>query len=162
VLKQYDIEFDPSLVEEGNWEVQSGYQAACRLMKLDDRPTAIFAANDLMALGAIYGIQKSGLTVPGDVAVVGYDDQDFAGFSNPTITTVRSPAFEMGKLAAKLILDRLENQKEILDPIKVAGSLVIRESSGSKQVDLPTEHYISHTLPPEPLIRKWKGKNKHD
>jgi DNA-binding LacI/PurR family transcriptional regulator len=162
VLKQSGIELDPTLVEEGNWEVQSGYQAACRLMKLDDRPTAIFAANDLMALGAIYGIQKSGLTVPGDVAVVGYDDQDFAGFSNPTITTVRSPAFEMGKMAAKLILDRLENQKEILDPIKVAGSLVIRESSGSKQVDLPTEHYISHTLPPESLIRKWKGKNKHD
>jgi DNA-binding LacI/PurR family transcriptional regulator len=162
VLEKYSIPFDPELVQEGNWEVQSGNQAACRLMQIPDKPTAIFAANDLMALGAIYGIQKSGFKVPDNVAVVGYDDQDFAGFSNPTITTVRSPAFEMGKLAAKLILDRLENQTEMLDPIKVPGTLVIRESCGSKLAELPAEHYISHTLPPESLIQKWKGKNKHE
>ncbi len=162
VLEKHEIPFDPELVQEGNWEVQSGNQAACRLMKIGNRPTAIFAANDLMALGAIYGIQNTGLKVPEDVAVVGYDDQDFAGFSKPTITTVRSPAFEMGKLAAKLILDRLENQIEILDPIKVPGTLVIRESCGSNQATLPAEHYISHTLPPESLIQKWKGKNKHE
>ncbi len=162
VLSKYGIPFDSELVQVGNWEVQSGNQAACHLMQTTDRPTAIFAANDLMALGAIYGIQKSGFRVPEDVAVVGYDDQDFAGFSNPTITTVRSPAFEMGKLAAKLILDRLENQTEMLDPIKVPGTLVIRESCGSNQAALPSEHYISHTLPPESLIQKWKGKNKHE
>jgi LacI family transcriptional regulator len=162
VLKQNNIEFDPTLVEEGTWEVQSGFNAATRLLKLAERPTAIFAANDLMALGAIYAVQKSGLQVPGDVAVVGYDDQDFAAFSNPTITTVRSPSFEMGQLAAKLILDRLENQNDILDPIKVKGSLMIRESCGSKQVQLPAEHYVSQNMPPESLIKKWKGKNKHE
>lgn len=162
VLKQNNIEFDPSLVEEGTWEVQSGFNTATRLLSLPERPTAIFAANDLMALGSIYAVQKSGLAVPGDVAVVGYDDQDFAAFSNPTITTVRSPSFEMGQLAAKLILDRLENQNEILDPIKVTGTLVIRESCGSKQVELPTEHYVSQNMPPESLIKKWKGKSKHE
>ena len=60
VLEQYGISFDPTLVAEGTWEVQSGYPAVKKFLELPDRPTAIFAANDLMALGAIYAIQDAG------------------------------------------------------------------------------------------------------
>ncbi|HEX7555370.1 MAG TPA: LacI family DNA-binding transcriptional regulator, partial [Leptolinea sp.] len=103
VLAQYGISCDLSLVEEGNWEVQSGYQAAKKFLMMQARPTAIFAANDLMALGAIYAVQDACLNVPKDIAVVGYDDRDITSFSKPTITTVCPPSFEMGQLAAQLI-----------------------------------------------------------
>ncbi len=86
-----------------------------------------------MALGAIYAIQDAGLNVPKDIAIVGYDDRDIASFSKPTITTVCPPSFEMGQLAAQLMLDRLENQIEIQDPIRVQGKLIIRESCGAEQ-----------------------------
>jgi len=158
VLTQYEIPSDPSLIEEGTWEVQSGYQAAKKFLEMTERPTAIFAANDLMALGAIYAIQDAGLKVPKDIAVVGYDDREIASISNPTITTVCPPSYEMGQLAAQLILDRLENQDEIKDPIRVQSRLIVRESCGAEQGKPPLEHYISHTLPPESLIQRWRGK----
>ena len=129
---------------------------------MQERPTAIFAANDLMALGAIYAIQDAGLNVPKDIAVVGYDDRDISSFSKPTITTVSPPSFEMGKLAAQLKVDRLENQTEIQDPIRIQGTLIVRESCGAKQIMIPPEHYVSHTNPPEPLIRRWRGKNPEE
>jgi len=162
VLAEHGIAFEPTLIEEGTWEVQSGYQATKKFLSLTEHPTAIFAANDLMALGAIYAIQDAGLNVPRDIAIVGYDDRDLASFSNPTITTVCPPSFEMGQLAAQLILDRLENQVEIKDPIRVQGKLIIRESCGAVQENIPPEHHISHTLPPESLVRKWRGKNPLD
>ena len=159
VLAQYEIPFDLTLVEEGTWEVQSGYHAVKKFLAMRDRPTAIFAANDLMALGAIYAIQDSGLDVPKDIAVVGYDDRDFASFSKPTITTICPPSFEMGQLAAQVILNRLENQNEIEYPLRVQGKLIIRESCGAEHGQIPLERYVSHTNPPEPLIRRWRGKN---
>jgi DNA-binding LacI/PurR family transcriptional regulator len=162
VLEKYGIPYDPSLVEEGTWEVQSGYPIAKKHLGMPDRPTAIFAANDLMALGAIYAIQDAGLSVPQDIAVVGYDDRDIASCSRPTITTVCPPSFEMGKLAAQLMVDRLENQIEIKDPILVQGKLIVRESCGAEQGEIPLDHYASHTLPPESLVRRWRGKNMQE
>jgi len=162
VLAQYGISFDPSLVEDGTWEVQSGYHAAKKFLAVPDRPKAIFAANDLMALGAIYAVQEAGLNVPKDLAVVGYDDREIASISKPTITTVCPPSFEMGQLAAQLILDRIENQNEIKDPVRVQGRLVIRESCGAEQGKPPLEHYVSHTNPPESLTRRWRGKTSQD
>jgi DNA-binding LacI/PurR family transcriptional regulator len=162
MLAHYEIPFDPSLVEEGTWEVQSSYPAIKKYLAMQDRPTAIFAANDLMALGAIYAIHDAGLNVPKDIAIVGCDDRDIASFSKPTITTICPPCFEMGKSAAQLIVDCLENQIEIQDPIRIQGTLIIRESCGAKQIMIPPEHYVSHTNPPEPLIRKWRGKNSDE
>ena len=159
ILTRSGIPYDPSSVEEGTWEVQSGYSAAKKFLALPDIPTAIFAANDFMALGAIYAIQDAGLNVPKDIAVVGYDDRDFASFSKPTITTVCSPSFEMGQLAAQLITNRLENQIEIKDPVRVQGKLIIRESCGAERAEISLERYVSHTVPPESLIQKWKGEN---
>ncbi len=159
ILEKYGIPYDPSLVGEGTWEVQSGYPITKNYLSMSDRPTAIFAANDLMALGAIYAVQDAGLNVPKDVAIVGYDDRDIASSSRPTITTVCPPSFEMGKLAARLMVDRLENQIEIKDPIRVQGKLIVRESCGAEKAEIPPDHYVSHTIPPGSLVRKWRGKN---
>ncbi len=162
VLLENGIPYDPTLIEEGTWEVQSGYRAAQKFLGLQVRPTAIFAGNDLMALGAIYAIQEAGLNVPKDIAIVGYDDREIASLSNPTITTVCTPSFEMGKTAARLIVERLERQADLKDPIRVQGRLIIRESCGANTRKVPTDYHISHTIPPESLIRKWRGNTDHE
>jgi DNA-binding LacI/PurR family transcriptional regulator len=154
VLAQLGIAYDPQLVEEGNWEVQSGYPAARKFLALEQRPSAIFAANDLMALGAIYAIQEAGLRVPEDIALVGYDDRDIAGLSRPTITTVTLPCYEMGQASARLLLSRLENQIETEEPIRIRGKLIIRESCGAETGQVSPERYRTHTTPPELLQGK--------
>ncbi len=141
------IAYDPELVATGDWEVQSGYPAAKHFLELPQRPTAIFAANDLMALGAIYAIQESGLRVPEDIAVVGYDDRESASLSRPTITTVTMPCYEMGQAAARLILNLLENGDEAEELIKIRGALIVRESCGAPGGKIPLEKYQSHTTP---------------
>jgi LacI family transcriptional regulator len=126
------IPFESTLVERGDWQVQSGYLAAQRLIALKHPPTAIFAANDLMALGAIYAIQEAGLQVPDDIAVVGYDDRDFSGFVRPAITTVRMPCEEMGCIAAESLLRLINGEVEAVEPILVRGELVVRQSCGAR------------------------------
>jgi len=130
VLTEHGLPVDETLIRHGNWGVDSGYEAARELLTLKDRPTAIFAANDIMAMGAIYAIQKAGLEVPTDIAVVGYDDRDFAAWMRPALTTVRMPSYEMGQAAARLLLQQIK--KEALeDATQVIGKLVVRESCGA-------------------------------
>jgi DNA-binding LacI/PurR family transcriptional regulator len=132
-LAAWGISFDPALVERGDWEVQSGYLATQRLMASERPPTAIFAANDLMALGAIYAIQEAGLQVPGDVAIVGYDDRDFSGFVRPAITTVRMPCEEMGHTSAQSLLRLIDEKVDALEPTLIRGELVVRQSCGARE-----------------------------
>ncbi|GAB4512693.1 MAG: LacI family DNA-binding transcriptional regulator [Anaerolineae bacterium] len=134
-LDAWGIPFDPDLVDRGDWEVQSGYYAAQRLIRVTPRPTAIFAANDLMALGVIYAAQDAGLKVPDDLAVVGYDNRDFAGFVRPAITTVRMPCEEMGRESAACLLKLIRGEARGIDPILVKGELVIRQSCGARKGD---------------------------
>jgi LacI family transcriptional regulator len=98
------IAFDPALVYQGDWQVQSGYRIAQGLLAAPERPTAVFAANDLMALGVIYAAQEIGLSVPNDVALVGYDDRDFTGFVRPALTTIQMPCEKLGQIAADSLL----------------------------------------------------------
>jgi LacI family transcriptional regulator len=154
VLQESGIDFDPALVREGNWEVQSGYPAAKEFLALPQPPTAIFAANDLMALGAIYAIQEANLSVPKDMAVVGYDDREIASIARPTITTVTLPGYEMGYVSAQLLLSRLEGQAEAQEPVRIRGRLIVRESCGAADGKIPLDHYQTHTTPPELLPRR--------
>src|SRR5687767_935278 len=165
-LSEYGIPFDPELVLEGNWEVQSAYPAARRLLELPERPTAIFAANDLMALGAIYAIQEAGLRVPEDIAVVGYDDREIASLSRPTLTTVHMPCYEMGQASTKLLLRLLEEQRESSDSpklldvpesaeaIKIQGQLIVRESCGAEEGKILSDKYHSHAQPRRQLMNR--------
>lgn len=146
-LEGAGIPFDPELMIEGDWEVQSGYPAAKKFLSVPNRPTAIFAANDLMALGAIYAIQESGLNVPEDIAVVGYDDREIASIARPSITTVTLPCYEMGQRSARLLLQLLDKENRGGTPIKIQGKLVIRESSGALEGKIPLDQYKSHTTP---------------
>lgn len=111
-LEQADIAVDESLILSGNFQHDSGYTACQALLEQPHRPTAIFACNDLMAVGALCAIQEVGLRVPEDISVIGYDDIPLAAYTSPRLTTIAQPAQELGKLAAKKLLHRLENRTD--------------------------------------------------
>jgi LacI family transcriptional regulator len=130
-LATWGIALDPALVKQGDWQVQSGYAATQQLIAVAERPTAVFAANDLMALGVTYATQEAGLKVPEDIAVVGYDDRDFAGFVRPALTTVQMPCEKMGHVAAESLLGLIRGEIKTVEPTLVRGDLVVRQSCGA-------------------------------
>jgi len=130
VLEKHDLPVDEALIRQGDWGVDSGYKATQELLALENRPTAIFASNDIMALGAIYAIHEAGLEIPADVAIVGYDDRDFAAWIRPGLTTIRMPSYEMGQAAARLLMKQFARE-ELEDATQIPGKLIIRESCGA-------------------------------
>jgi LacI family transcriptional regulator len=129
-LASADLPFDPELVREGNWQPLAGYQRTQELMNLAAPPTAIFCANDLMAVGCYEALKELGLRIPDDVAVMGYDDREIARHLHPPLTTVLLPHLEMGTIAAENLLDMTATTRPSGRPmqIKVECPLVERES----------------------------------
>jgi DNA-binding LacI/PurR family transcriptional regulator len=113
---------EPSTPEEG-------YYYARKLLESGKPFTALFAFNDISAIGAISAFRDAGLGVPSDVSVVGFDDIKAAAFQNPRLTTVRQPLLRMGELAASTLLERIRNPEHHLVNIYVDPELVIREST---------------------------------
>jgi LacI family transcriptional regulator len=103
-LATADVPFDPELVREGNWEYGSGYEAARALTSLPDPPTAIFFANDRMAVGGYARLREQGLRIPQDISVIGYDDQAICQELSPPLTTMVLPHREMGQWAVEWLL----------------------------------------------------------
>lgn len=104
-LSDAKLPLDPSLIVEGDFSYRSGVDAAAVLFALPDRPTAVFAANDTMALGAMAVAARSSLRVPEDVAIAGFDDTPAGRMVYPPLTTVRQPIAEMAQAAVTAILD---------------------------------------------------------
>ncbi len=98
-LATADIPYDPQLVREGNWQTSAGYEHTLALMKLDDPPTAIFCSNDRMAVGCYEALKETGRSIPDDVSVIGYDDEEVARHLSPQLTTLVLPHREMGRWA---------------------------------------------------------------
>ncbi|BDU76048.1 LacI family DNA-binding transcriptional regulator [Mesoterricola sediminis] len=99
---------DPALEVPGDFSEASGYRAACRLLKLPTRPTAIFAANDDMALGALAALRDQGVKVPEDISLAGFDDVPIVRYLSPALTSVRAPIPELGARAAERLLNIIE------------------------------------------------------
>jgi DNA-binding LacI/PurR family transcriptional regulator len=132
VAKELNIEIKPELtvqLEALDSTPQLGYPFAKKLLERNVPFTALFAYNDISALGAILAFNEAGLRVPEDISVVGFDDIEGAAFSNPTLTTVRQPLVEMGRLAAQTLLARIEGAKEYPSEIPIEPELVIRQST---------------------------------
>jgi LacI family transcriptional regulator len=127
-LATADMPFDPELVCDGNWQPMSGYEGARTLMRLPSRPSAIFCANDLMAVGCYEALRELGLRIPEDIAVMGYDDREIARHLHPPLTTVLLPHFEMGTIAAELLFDMAARLAARPDQIKVECAIVERKS----------------------------------
>ena len=127
-LSTADLPFDPELVRDGNWQPISGYEGAHALMRLPSPPTAIFCANDLMAVGCYDALRELGMRIPDDIAVMGYDDREIARHLHPPLTTVLLPHFEMGTIAAELLFDMAARLAARPDQIKVECPIVERKS----------------------------------
>jgi len=130
-LATADLPFDADLVRPGNWEPSAGYEQTHALLRLPDRPTAIFCANDMMALGCYEALRELGLRVPGDIAVIGYDDREVAQFMHPPLTTLLLPHFEMGTQAAEYIIDHALRPARRPVQLKIECPLVERSSVGT-------------------------------
>jgi LacI family transcriptional regulator len=132
VLASAGVAADPTLSLDGGFSKQKGYESTARLMNLPQpgRPTAIFAANDLSAHGALDAIHEKGLRVPEDVSVVGYDDTWYATVTRPQLTSVNMNIQELGATAANLLISSLEGKMPAKKHVVTSVSLTVRESSG--------------------------------
>lgn len=125
---------DPALQTVGRYDVESGYEGMKRLLQSRDHPTAVFCSNDDMAVGAIKAIVEQGLRVPDDISVAGFDDNVFAAYTTPALTTVRRPIEEVSRRGADMLLamieEKLKNGQTAIrtDQVYLQAELVVRES----------------------------------
>jgi LacI family transcriptional regulator len=106
------VPLDESLRRVGQFSHHSGYQWCLDLLAAEPRPTAVFAANDLIAFGALDAARRVGIRVPAELSIVGFDDIDMAGWEGFNLTTIRQPLAEMGRSAAKLLIERMASDGE--------------------------------------------------
>ncbi|MBN1138512.1 MAG: LacI family DNA-binding transcriptional regulator [Anaerolineae bacterium] len=141
-LAEVGIPFDPALVAPGTGRSDGGELALSLLCALQSPPTAVFCYNDVTAIGLIHAALQVGLSVPGDLAVVGFDDIPFASYIHPPLTTIAQPKLEMGKSAVEMVLALISNRDRanakspgskseipVMSDIVVQGRLIVRESS---------------------------------
>ncbi|TWI10634.1 LacI family DNA-binding transcriptional regulator [Aerolutibacter ruishenii] len=131
-LKQADIPYDPALVVKGEFTFESGMAGARQLLDLPDPPTAIFAANDDMAAGVLRVAGERGLSVPRDLSVCGFDDTPLSRQIFPSLTTVRQPTNDMGRVATEELLKAIRDP-EAGDMVKMGYALQLRESTGPRR-----------------------------
>jgi len=132
VAAEYGIEIRPELVlqlEGLESTPEIGYPYGKALLTRGVPFTALFAYNDISAVGAMRAFQEAGHRIPNDISVVGFDDVSLASFSIPTLTTVRQPLLEMGRIAAQTLIDRIEERAGFLPEIAVEPELVVRSST---------------------------------
>ncbi|MBC8265075.1 MAG: LacI family DNA-binding transcriptional regulator [Anaerolineales bacterium] len=127
-LEQHGIPLSEELVVRGNFRSRGGYEAMWELLALDEPPTAVFACNDLMAIGAICAASQKRLRIPQDVAIVGCDDIALASFTNPSLTTVAQPKHEMGTAAVEMLVERIRDKSRPPTRRLLPTELVLRDS----------------------------------
>lgn len=129
-LKDAGIKVDPELIKyEDNHEFKNGLRAIENLLNLPQRPTAIFACSDLLAIGAMRGVKEHNLRVPEDIAVVGFDDISFASMSNPPLTTIAQPKYDLGCTSMNLLLNQIQGISTIPQVVYLEHELKIRGST---------------------------------
>ncbi len=118
----------PELIFEGTFSQPDGYAGASAFLELPEPPTAIFASNDVMAMGVMDAIRHRGLHIPADVSVIGFDDIPQAALIHPALTTIHQPLEKMGSVAAQMLLDLLRYPDKKAERIELPTELVLRES----------------------------------
>ena len=117
------------MLEAIGLDVASGRDAGARLLGMIPRPTAVFCANDLLALGVLQAMVGAGVRVPDEMAIVGYDDIEFAGAAAVPLTSVRQPAQRLGRTAAELLLAETADPEVAHQAVVFTPELVVREST---------------------------------
>jgi LacI family transcriptional regulator len=132
-LERLGLPYRDDYVRDGDFYFESGSLAMHELLSLPEPPTAVFAASDLMAAGAIRAVEQAGLAVPADIAVVGFDDIQLAAMMQPALTTIRQNKLGLGSAAAEALLRMIERDGAPPPGITLPVELVVRASSGGKR-----------------------------
>jgi DNA-binding LacI/PurR family transcriptional regulator len=130
-LQEFGIAVDAAYVRNAENLQEDGYRLVSELLRIEEYPTALFVVDDLMAVGAYRAIKERQLSIPGDIAVVGFNDNLYSAFMEPPLTTVHIPIYQMGVTAAELIIRVLDGQEVNLDQHILSSELVVRESCGA-------------------------------
>jgi LacI family transcriptional regulator len=136
-LETHGLPYAPALVIAGDFDERSGYAAMQQLLQQHPPPEAVFAANDQMAIGALAAIHESGLRVPEDIALVGFDDIEPARYLQPPLTTVHQDIVGQGQLAVRMLLDRMNDPNAPAETRVLPTDLVLRRSCGCLPVSAP-------------------------
>jgi LacI family transcriptional regulator len=129
-LNKYKLKVDESLMLSGSFKSKSGYDNLLKLIKSDNIPDAVFAGNDLIALGILHCAQEQGLRVPEDLGIIGFDDIPYADLPQVQLTTIAQPKYQMGKYAIELLLKELNDKtKREIKRIILEPELIIRKTT---------------------------------
>ncbi len=132
-LSDHHIAFDPQLVLEKGYTFAEGKEAMARLIQLPSPPTAVLCGNDILAIGAIVCAKEKGMQVPRDLSVVGFDDMEISAYYDPPLTTMAVPAYEMGELAAKILIEHIRGEINSPQQFILETKLMIRGSTDKKR-----------------------------
>ena len=130
-LAKHGVRIAPEYIQETKFDRDSGYRSGVRLLSMLPRPTAIFASNDLMALGALLAARELGLRCPADISIIGFDNLELGMFTDPALSSVHQSGYQMGARAARLLLDRIKGKKGRAQQIVLPTELKIRNSVAS-------------------------------
>lgn len=128
-FREEGLSLDIDFVKNGDWDYPSGYSCMKELLEQERRPDAVFVMNDVMAAGAMDAIREAGLRIPGDISVVGFDDREIASYLTPRLTTVSIDLKGVGRAAAKMAINRIENTDAEQQRLVIPSRLIIRESA---------------------------------
>jgi len=132
-IEEAGIAKDDSLIKIGNFKKESGKKLTEELLKQSNRPEAIFTTNIDMSMGALIAIKEMGLSIPDDIGIICFDDSDWASISEPPITVIRQPVYQLGSTAAELLIKKIENEEKKLDHkptvVTLNTELIIRNSA---------------------------------
>jgi len=138
-LEEAGLPLDPSLVVEGNFKELGGYRAASALLALERRPTAIFAVNNLMTMGALKAMHEARLRIPDDISMVGFNDMPWLPLLQPPLTAICQPTYEIGTRAAQLLFHRLQGSADLpIEAVVLQPELIVRDSTAPPPRQSPT------------------------
>jgi LacI family transcriptional regulator, galactose operon repressor len=127
-LDEAGIPRDEGLIVAGDFESISGYRACRALLLSSNRPTAIFACNDLMAIGAMFAAHELGIGVSGELSIVGFDDISLCSFTIPRLTTIAQPKYEMGRMVTDMLVRRISDRSLAQRTEILQTKLIVRDS----------------------------------
>ncbi len=128
-LREAKVKLAPEYVQEATFDKAGGYSKTLTLLRLIPRPTAIFAGNDMIALGCLLAIREAGLRCPEDVSLIGFDDLDFGETTNPALSSVSQSGYQLGATAANILVERIKGNSDPPKHVVLETSLTIRSSA---------------------------------
>ncbi len=129
-LKDHGIKPLKNLIKYTEAREEDGFRVAMKLLNMRDRPDAIFTSNSLLAAGILLAIRKSGLAVPGDIALASFDDTTWAKLVEPALTVIEQPTYEIGRTATELLIKRIQDSTRSHREVVLTTNLIVRQSCG--------------------------------